>query len=710
MAIDVGSPTELAEGDSEEETENKKHNKVKLEKRKRVANDNPARARPVPEHDDEDEDLDSPSKRASVGDEKPLTASELRVLLSGHVAEMKTAWGEFHGRLGAVESEQARVKSTVGDLQARTVVVEKDAAQQRQIAQDAANSLENLATEVKNMKVRIDRVENSGRNNGTKPAEAGQPDPWADFLQKRAALPANDGVNLPANSKSATSKDDQLSEEEKRTLVVGGWLQDTRRGVIEEESAVILALPEIKDLIDGDKLAVYGPRRSVGMLKFSRRGDETEGDMRNRMWEVIKALSKIKYILPSTRQAGEDRPMWASFVKTRTARLKSSHVSLIRRVVIALAKDAGANGAAGVNAIVNDQQSAFDCDWNLGTIWSGPLKLGSASHRPPRGEECITLSGGWVSITAVAQIDSVGGDLSRPCAIRRWGKFGQWNLAGQKVDLLDVAVPDLDIVAVQEIARGEPGWGEVCTEEFQWTTHRAAGQWRGVGVGIALDKLDSVLHKVATSRGVWVVARLVDMGRVIIGSLHGHTGVTNDVYQAAVHEFIKACPSRYRHLPLLCGVDANEVPSWNLVDEPLQLGHTGSNLTTLVHDSLQHGVVAAAPEVVFANAPTHYPRDEERSGRQIDMIFSRQIRLQPVSFHAERRHTIGTDHALLITDILVTRKRSRNTWGNDSRARWMSEPLPDDVEIIEEDDIVHIAKTCTRPRTSCAYKDSAEVR
>lgn len=318
------------------------------------------------------------------------------------------AWGDVQGRLGRVESEQERSRRAVSELQARTVVVEKDVAQQRTAAQETAASLETLAAEVKNMKVRIDNMPDKGVTGAAeddgRPGCGRQPDPWADFLRRKGRAPdgartgPKGGVTAAAES-SSVERGDQLTEDEKRTLVVGGWLQDTRRSVIEEESSVVIKMEEFKDLLDSDKLAVYGPRRSVGMLKFCLREGETEASMRNRMWEVIKALSKIKYILPSTRHGGEERPMWA----TRTARLKSTHVSMVRRITIALAKDAAMNQAAGVNSTVNDQPGAFDCDWNLGTIWCGTLKLASASHRPPKDEEVITMAGRWVSVSAVAQ-------------------------------------------------------------------------------------------------------------------------------------------------------------------------------------------------------------------------------------------------------------------------------------------------------------------
>ena len=94
--------------------------------------------------------------------------------------------------------------------------------------------------------------------------------------------------------------------------------------------------------------------------------------------------------------------MWATFVKTKAARAKSSHVSMVRRVTIALAMDAK-NEAGGIACLQNTQISAYDCDWNLGTIWCGKLKLASATHRQPKEGENVLMSGGWISLTSVAE-------------------------------------------------------------------------------------------------------------------------------------------------------------------------------------------------------------------------------------------------------------------------------------------------------------------
>ena len=422
----VGSPTEVAEGsdvDLEaregEGPQIKDEQKVKIEKRKRerkkARDDAPPAAHTVPDSDDED--LESPSKRANgegpgsgarSNGEAPLTSSEIRSLLLGHVQEMQSAWTAFHGRLDKVEGDQGRLSSRVDDVQNRTQVVEKDLAHHRQVAQEHAASLDNLATEVKNMKVRLEEIgtTRASSSNAQVPVPAaraeGNPDPWGEFLRRRERQQKPE-VGKNSAHEQPLDRGEQLTEDEKKTLVVGGWLQDTRRAVIEEESAFVFDNPDIKPLLDATKLNIYGPRRSVGMLKFACRDGETEKQMRERMWGVVRAIAQLKQTLPSTRAGGEDKTLWASFVKTKHARLRSSHVSMIRRVTIALAKEAHQSCAGGVSNGLNLQTTAYDCDWNLGTIWCGSLKLGSSTHRAPKDEETVLMTGGWVSISAVAR-------------------------------------------------------------------------------------------------------------------------------------------------------------------------------------------------------------------------------------------------------------------------------------------------------------------
>ena len=305
---------------------------------------------------------------------------------------------------------------------------------------------------------------------------------------------------------------------------------------------------------------------------------------------------------------------------------------------------------------------------------------------------------------------TLAGKNSSMCAKHRWGRLASWNLGGQDVHKLDVAGRDLDIISVQEVSRGEEGWITENTELIHWVLHRAHDQWRATGVGFANDKLDCIIGKVATNRGVWILARLKGIGRVVFGSLHCHTGATNAVYQAAVARFAHECPRKWRQYSVWCGVDANELPSWSEHPEEPKgcLGNASSNLNELANQLQSIDVEAVAPCSDQWHSATHFPRDARRRGRQIDMIWKRRLDLKEVNIEADRRHVIGTDHALLHCD-LYTGTRLWTRWGNDSRPRYMMKELPPEV-VVDVDDLSRMARQCTGPRIGNAYKDPDEVK
>ena len=295
------------------------------------------------------------------------------------------------------------------------------------------------------------------------------------------------------------------------------------------------------------------------------------------------------------------------------------------------------------------------------------------------------------------------------CAKHRWGRLGQWNLAGQKVDLLDVAGRDLDIVFAQEIARDQSGWDSHNSEFFHWVSHRAPNHYRGVAIGVAGDKLDCIIQKIASGRGMWVLARIRGLGRVVLGTMHCHTGATNAIYQAAAHAFIRSCPRKWRHYPLLCGVDVNEDMTWFQQEETrAALASGSSNLNEVSQLFLEIGVGPVAPVHAQWGSPTFFPRDETRRGRHIDAVWMRRMSVEHVHIDGPRRHVVGTDHALLHADIYSLGK-TINMWGNDSRPRYMCSDLPDHT-IGGADDVAVMAKQCTCPRKSRAYHDSDEVK
>ena len=358
----IGSPTELAE-DDESEMEGRPgrtSSSVKLEKKKRGADRVDASAVQVPESSD-DENIDSPSKRPSraEGDDIPMTGRELRALLFGHMAEMKESWQTFQARLGDVEHAQKHTNTVVQALKNRTKILEKDNLTNQQMIQQTGKNLDELTEEVKNMKVQMDEFQRKAASVQTSgpvaPAIAPlQPgarpppppsDPWAAYLARRHAPPADQ----PDKEVQPGGEKDTLSEDEKRTLVIGGWLRDTKRSVIEEEISPLLNMGDMKALVDSDKLQIYGPRRSVGMLKFVLRQGESPADLRNRMWETVKLCARLKMELPSTRTSDDVKTVCASFVKTKAARAKSAPVSMVRRVAIDIAMNTKSENGAPVH-------------------------------------------------------------------------------------------------------------------------------------------------------------------------------------------------------------------------------------------------------------------------------------------------------------------------------------------------------------------------
>ena len=290
----------------------------------------------------------------------------------------------------------------------------------------------------------------------------------------------------------------------------------------------------------------------------------------------------------------------------------------------------------------------------------------------------------------------------------RWGRCGLWNLGGQKLDLLDIPGRDLDVVVAQEVSRGEVGWDTSNTELFHWVRHQHDKEWRGVAIGIAHDKLDCIIQRVA-NRGIWVLARLKNIGRVVLGTMHCHTGAANAIYQAAVLQFVSSCPRKWRHYPLLCGTDANEEIKWHEDGDGRTVIHKGSNnLDLLTYQMLQLGVQPVAPRADQRLTPSHFPRDETRGGRQIDVWWGRLLDCSEVSLEPDRRFIIGTDHALLHLDLFTATKYV-NRWGNDSRARYMCAEIPL-CDISDAKTLLKVASQCTCPRRTAAYQDSDHIK
>ena len=336
------------------------------------------------------------SRRAlSPGDDQPVTSREFRAMLQQHLQAMTASWGEFSKRLEGVEQESAHGRREREGLFTRVAQVER-----KQGEGDARiTKIEKDLAALKEMK-------------DVQPPKGENMDPWQAYRAKHGAIPPKGSLNHNPAAAGGDPREapgrDELSEEDKRTLVLGGWAQDTKRQTIQEEAGVFIRREDVKDLLDVSELTVYGPRRSFGLLRFQVRTGESPGDVRNRMWQVIQALRATPHKLQSAAVGG--KPMWAQFTKTREARRRSAHGSMLRRVCLTVVKDAAQNQES--HNVMAVEEGAYDVDWNSGTVWLGEWKLGSAVHRQPANNEDVRLLGtGWVDLGATSRALGVAWDL-----------------------------------------------------------------------------------------------------------------------------------------------------------------------------------------------------------------------------------------------------------------------------------------------------------
>ena len=329
----------------------------------------------------------------------------IRRMLEEHLSSMRSSWGSVAARVERVEVRQAEHADRIstledaGDFQARRT--ESLGAQIEGLEQ----KMEALSRDLASLKVGGAGI-GAGLSNG-----GAHPDPWQECLTRAAK---GDGAGGDAvgggggggggggrgggGSNPKDSKDGGLSEEDRRTLIFGGWLQDTKKATILAEVQAAFQLPEVAPLLDNTDLIVFGPRRSFGMLRFVHRQGEDHQQLRERMWGVIRAVRGATIALASTAApGGEAKKLWSSFLKTREARKRGGHASMIRRVAQTCAE--GGEGDIAVEARGNDY---YDVDWASGTVWAGLHKLGSAVHRRPRSDDVCQLGAGWVDVGEVA--------------------------------------------------------------------------------------------------------------------------------------------------------------------------------------------------------------------------------------------------------------------------------------------------------------------
>ena len=227
-----------------------------------------------------------------------------------------------------------------------------------------------------------------------------------------------------------------------------------------------------------------------------------------------------------------------------------------------------------------------------------------------------------------------------------------------------------------------------------------------MGIGIARELFDSVTDKTACDRGAAWVVRLKNHKRFILASLHCPTGVTLATYHRDVTAFKQLLRRWHPDLPVLAGVDVNEVLGWNMDESQDASIRSGAKVDKALEAMSALHLRPVAPRLCDRLCPTHYPRDEQREGRHIDAIFTRRAGVSCVTLRPEMRLEINSDHALL--ELHVEVQRTKPAAWFDCRPRWVvgDGPLPpvDSFTKLET-----LASTRSCPRAKCSYTDDQEV-
>ncbi|OLP82788.1 hypothetical protein AK812_SmicGene36536 [Symbiodinium microadriaticum] len=364
----------------------------------------------------------------------PITSGEMRSLLQEHLATITSSFRGLEGRLAEVEGATSALhglegrlgevedncRSSVGRLNAVEGEVSDSKREQKVLhsrivnieKKEATNDgkIKQLAKEINDLKTKQTTLPFKA----TDSADGAPSDPWAAYRAQHG--PVGGGAPRVPEPRGDGGARDELSDEDRRTLVFGGWSQDTKKQIILDESSSFLRRDELKDLVDSSELLVWGPRKSFGMLRFKLRDGEDQAGVRDRMWKTIQALRASVHRLQSTGAADGGKPMWAQFVKTKEARKRSSHGSLIRRVCLAMVEDCRTNQEA--HNMTAGVETSYDVDWGSGTVWCSEWKLGSSIHRQPRGDNVRVLSSGWIDLEAISRATGVAFDVAL-CAFER---------------------------------------------------------------------------------------------------------------------------------------------------------------------------------------------------------------------------------------------------------------------------------------------------
>ncbi|CAE7292934.1 pol [Symbiodinium necroappetens] len=406
--------------------------------------------------------------------------------------------------------------------------------------------------------------------------------------------------------------------ERKLTLVYGGWPRDSRRADILQQLRRGLEGLQVWEMVDSEPFTT-GPRRTTALSVFKARPGESHYDVRQRMHGIIRSLADNEILLPG------EKKLFATFAKSRAERDIAGHAALVKRTIHGLAPQAA---------------HKLDIEYASGGVWAGQSFVASARQPPPPGVAPGSLvwdenKGGkwWIHVAGLARelgLSEAAIKVSFPLYSWNAGGAAENNYAKTISDLVE-GIPGDALIVIQEVARQEPGWQRQTHDAWQSLLFRDPDAWRGVGL-IFKPAQWSVMRRKTTERGAWFRVRHVSGSELWVGAAHFTPGTSQAVHGAQVSAHLKGLPPT--HLPVLLGCDVNARISWCVGDEGegIPTAKNGKMFDFLAQCK-GRGLDPVAPDEQDFETPTSCPRQEGRTGSQIDVVLGARA--------------LGTDHELL---------------------------------------------------------------
>ena len=289
-----------------------------------------------------------------------------------------------------------------------------------------------------------------------------------------------------------------------------------------------------------------------------------------------------------------------------------------------------------------------------------------------------------------------------------------WNIGGKPVQDALHAVKvahslSNTVVCFQELPRTRAGWQTTKVEEhYTLVQYRDdIRQWRGNGILFDPGHF-TCLRRKANHIGVWLRLKHVETQvEMWVGSSRFSTGVTDDVTAEEVQEFLALRPPNPQLVILLA--DFNTRLAWSRGGgDRGQLRPTTGRADNLLAELESKGLQLCPPTQSQWETPTSRPRRAGARGRQIDGAAIHGAPLPHTTIEEKSYTHIGGDHDRLYLKLeLAPKGRVLTTVATGPRILTGSLPsLPE----IDQEELMKLARSHTRPKPGARYKDPAEVK